>query len=322
MKLKINIFFLSIICLACFRCTTKKEEITFMNDSLVVRINQFIYKDSVAKEITNQLQDVEVVWQPKSINGNFAIITKEKKKGNYCIVIRGSMIAFTNDGFHNWIMQDFNIFSMKPWKFTDSIQNAYVSNGSMLGFQNLLLLKDMQSGETIQDFVQKNSNEKSFTISGHSLGGNLAQLLSSYLVQQANANHRTLFNLITFGATAAGNESFVKDLESKFPNGKRYVIDQDIAPIFPSSEAITKASKIMRLDSTLNLPSLNINGVKANITDALGILGSLIGATNYTQSLLHLKPLVLANVKDTIPNDTIENAFLYHKIDSYAECIK
>jgi hypothetical protein len=319
----------------CFftNCSTKEPKVvSFMEPTLVVQLNQLIYRDTASTEINKNIKNVEVVWNPKSINGNYALVVKEKNKNAYTVVIRGSKIEFSDDGFQNWIMQDFNFFSMKKWNYTDTVKDAYISQGSQLGFENILQLRDLKTDISLEKFITDNIEKNSFIISGHSLGGNLTQVFAAYMHKKLSKDYKAHINIITYGATAAGNKEFVKDLEEKFPTGIRYAIDKDIAPLFPNPEAFTKLQELIKLDSSLKVPSINIKGITINTNDALNAITGitdLIGLTstkNYSQSSLHLKPLSLSIPDNTKPDTEIikngyEKIFYYHKIDSYAQCI-
>jgi len=107
------------------------------------------------------------------------------------LVIRGSVIEFSNEGFQNFVMQDFNIFTIKAWPYTDTIQQAYVSNGAWIGFQNLLQLRDKITGLSIKAFIeQKIPAGYSIVITGHSLGGNLAYPMAGYLKKELPAGKK------------------------------------------------------------------------------------------------------------------------------------
>ena len=322
----------SIVVFAACNTNKKKQQSAtpFFSAKEVVRLNQLIYKDSTTGTFAKYAPDYEVIFLPKAIDGNFAIITKNKTTEQYALVIRGSVMEFSNEGFQNFILQDFNIFTMKKWTYADTVKEVYISNGSWIGFQNLLQLKDNSSGLNIKEFIeQKIPAAASIVITGHSLGGNLACLLAGYLKKELSAGKKEKLQLITFGATAAGNAAFVQDLEDKFPDGERYASDLDIAPVFPDIAQIEKMSKLLGLDTVLKLGSISKD---LNVGNLLNIAGEILEKTNvisktnkYVQSQKHLR-MLMNNEVDVSPTalsvEVIFNkAYQFHKIDRYAKLL-
>lgn len=315
----------------------KKQEADapFLTAKEVVVLNQVIYKDSSSTAIAKHTPDYEAVFVPTAVDGNYAIIAKRKTTEQYALVIRGSVIEFSNEGFQNFILQDFNIFRMKSWNYADTVKEAYISLGAWTGFQNLLRLKDTRTGLTIKEFIeQKIPAHASIVITGHSLGGNLAYPMAGYLKKEIAKDQQKNLQLITFGAPAAGNAAFVKDMEGKFPEGERYAARLDIAPAFPDLERISELAKLTGLDSVLNIGKLNLGGISSEVNtgNLLSIAGEILKKTNiinegnqYMQSSLHLR--VLDNTVDSLPQTALsadaifERAYQFHKVDMYAQLL-
>ncbi len=294
-----------------------------------VLLNQLVYKNNTDDSVTKYAPEFEIVFHPDAVDGTMAMIVKKKDSNQYALVIRGSVIEFSNAGFQNFILQDFNIFTMKKWEYADTVKDAYISKGCFIGFQNLLKLKDKSSSLSIKDFIeQKIPAGSSLVITGHSLGGNLAYPLSGYLKKNLPATQQLQLQLITFGAPAAGNAAFVKDMEEKFPLAERYVIDRDIAPLFPDLDKMAKLSKILGLDSVLNIGGLKINGISANTNDLLKVAGEFLEETNiipegsrYEQSQKQLRELnsnVLGAAPKASADAIFDRAYQFHKVDAYA----
>lgn len=316
-------------------CSTNKKNQTTsarpVSAQEAILLNQLIYKTNLRDSVAKYAPEFEVVFLPKAVNGNLAFIAKKKDSNQYALVIRGSMIEFSKAGFQNFILQDFNIFTMKKWAYADSVKDAYISNGTAVGFNNLLELKDDATQLSIKDFIeQKIPTGSSVVITGHSLGGNLAYPLAGYLKKTLPAQQKLNLQLISFGAPAAGNAAFVQDMEEKFPTAERYVMDKDIAPLFPDMDKIAKVSALLGLDKVLPLHTLTIKGVTVSTNDVLKIAGKLLEKSNiipessrYVQSqkqciVLHSNPI------DSLPQDEIspevifERAYQFHKVDAYA----
>ncbi len=320
-------FILLIIIVACNTTTQKPAE--YINTKEVVQLNQLIYKDSIASAINTALPQYKIVWQPKAYNGNYAVVAKREKTEQYCIIIRGSLIEFSKEGFQNWILQDFNIFNFKKWDYVDTVQRAYVSNGSYIGFNNLLQLKDIATQKSLEQFIQQIPANASLIITGHSLGGNLAQIYASYLWKHLSKAQRSHTKIVTFGATAVGNEFFVKDLEGKFPDAERYEIDKDIAPKFPSMDQLSSISTTLGLDSVLGISGLAkeqsaLSTVFNVITEGAKQLNIIGKENSYAQCMKHQRLLRVPkqNTADTTTNaiaSIFEDIYEYHKIDQYAK---
>ncbi len=321
---------------ACNNDKKKEQQApSFLSAKEVVRLNQLIYNDSTSEAFAKYAAAYDIVFLPKEVNGNLAIIAKNKSAEQYALVIRGSLIEFSNAGFQNFILQDFNIFTIKPWNYTDSIKEAYISNGAFTGFQNLLQLKDIKTGLSIKEFIEtKIPVKSSIVITGHSLGGNLAYPFAGYLKKELPVGKKNNLQLITFAAPAAGNAAFVQDMDEKFPTAERYVTDKDIATVFPDMDKINELAKMIGLDSVLQADRLNIGaiGKKLNAGDLLNIAGEILKQTNvlnktntYVQSQQHLRMLSInaaASSTSPLSVDAIFNrAYQFHKIDTYAELL-
>lgn len=317
--------------IACNTNKKKEQAVTpFLSAKEAVGLNQLIYKDSTNEAFAKYAPAYKVVFLPKAIDGNYAIIAKNKTAEQYALIIRGSVIEFSNEGFHNFILQDFNIFTIKKWEYADTVKEAYISKGTYIGFQNLLQLRDVASGLSIKEFIeQKIPAGASIIVTGHSLGGNLAYPLAGYLKKQLPVGKNENLQLITFGATAAGNAAFVQDLDDKFPDGERYATNLDIAPVFPDIDEIGKMSKLIGLDTVLQLGNIS---KELNAGNLLNIAGEILEKTNvinktnkYVQSQKHLR---LLSKTDTATSTTplsvdaiFNKAYQFHKIDMYAELL-
>jgi Lipase (class 3) len=313
----------------------EQQVVPFLSAKEAVLFNQLIYKANTTEAIAEYAPAYELVFIPKAVGGNYAIIAKSKTAEQYVLVVRGSVMKFSNEGFQNFILQDFNIFTIKPWSYTDTTKEAYISNGAWIGFQNLLQLRDIKTGLSLKEFIEQKSNPSaSIVITGHSLGGNLAYPLAGYLKNQLPKGKKENLQLITFGAPAAGNAAFVQDLDDKFPDGERYTTDLDIAPVFPDIEQISKMAKLTGLDSVLQLGKLNLNGIskELNAENLLSIAGEILEKTKvvnktnkYVQSQKHLRLLTnkdTANADAPLSADAIFNkAYQFHKVDMYAELL-
>lgn len=316
---------------ACNSGNKKQEPAPFLSSKETILFNQVVYKINHKDSFAKYAPGYDIVFLPQPVNGNLALIVKNKITEQYALVIRGSLIEFTNAGFQNFILQDFNIFTIKKWQYADTVKEAYISNGAYTGFQNLLQLKDINTGLAIKEFIeQKIPVDASIVITGHSLGGNLAYPLAGYLKKELPVEKKNRLQLVTFGAPAAGNAAFVQDMEEKFPEAERYTIDKDIAPVFPDYARMGELARMIGIDSVLDIDKLIAGGTPADInaSDIINIAGELleqggvITKTNkYVQSQKHLRVLTS---NDTASSHSVSvealfnRAYQFHKADAYA----
>lgn len=230
--------------------------------------SQIAYCPDPQQQLDKHLPEWKVIWNATALNGNHAFIATDNEK--YVIAIRGSLIEFSWDAFENWIYQDLNIGSQEKWEYSNT-SGAKISTGSYRGFQNLIKLKDKTSEKNILGFLQENIKDKnSIIITGHSLGGNLATVLASYLsFKLKETNHTNEITVITFAAPAAGNTTFAKDFNAKFPQSVRIENEGDIVPKFPCASAVASLGKLYSTStstSTLTLTSSSAPPSASEIT--------------------------------------------------------
>ncbi|MEO5563378.1 MAG: hypothetical protein ABIR18_08085 [Chitinophagaceae bacterium] len=229
-----------LILLSQLSCGQHNKIATPLSNETACIFSQISYCSNTQEKVNKYLPGWKVVWDATALNGNHAFIANDG--GKYVVVIRGSLMEFSWDAFENWIYQDLNIVSQQKWTYTDPSANAKISTGSYRGWQNISTIKDKKSGKDLLSFLLDKSNQKDpIYVTGHSLGGNLATVLASYLsfkFKEAGRSSENI-NVITFAAPAAGNEGFAKEFDKTFPRSVRIENTEDIVPKFPCTSAVT-----------------------------------------------------------------------------------
>ena len=232
----------------------------------------------------------KLVWDGKEIEGNKAIVVHD---GNtYTIGIRGSLMDFSWAAVQNWIYQDLNVVSLERWTYTNEGSNAKVGLGSYHGFRNLEKMVDTKTGQTLFAFLEnKTATETPILITGHSLGGNLATLVGSWLWQEFknNGHPRNAINVITFAAPAAGSSSFADDFDKKFPNAMRFENKFDIVPKFPCSTAVAALGNLF--DTTLDASKINVGykNISTSLDKVFGSLSAALMILEFTNGIADFK---------------------------------
>jgi len=205
------------------------------------------YSSDPLSDINNYLPGWKIVWNGlQSPDGNYAFIATDPAEETYALAIRGSLPPqdiFSNwDAFANWILEDLDVITQVSWPYATTA-NPLISNGANTAFNNLRgMLDTLGSGLSVTDFLLTNAVKpgRQVLITGHSLGGNIANVFASYFVSTLTGNGYSAGNvsLFTFAAPAPGNGDFATDLDTKLPTAWHYQNSNDIVPNFPVSDTI------------------------------------------------------------------------------------
>lgn len=244
------------------------------------------------KDIENLMPDWKIVWNGiETAVANYAFIAVDKPGENYVLAIRGSVPddgTFSDwDVFANWVLEDLGVGTQASWLYASTPQ-ARISTGAFLGFMSMLDMKDsLGSGLSITDYLLANitGKGKKLTITGHSLGGNIANVYSSFYVQLLMQQGRPTDNisLYTFAAPAAGNADFATDLDAKLPAAWHYHNINDIVPNFPVFDRLVFTS-LMYLPQPLAAEiTVNYNGSTVTLREAFLMLAGAFQQLGYQQ---------------------------------------
>jgi hypothetical protein len=333
-----TIIAVSLITLLFFGCkqTDSKKNSFFSKASFsaatACMLSQISYCDNQQDSLHKYLPKWSIVWKPQAINGNDAYVATDGT--NYAVAMRGSLIKFSWNAFDNWIYQNLNVAVQKSWEFTDSSIAAKVSLGAYSGWQNINKLTDSSNGKTLWQFLDSVTTLNTpIYITGHSLGGNLATIYSSWLYtnfKKAEHPHDNI-NVITFAAPAVGNKLFAEDFNKKFPQAMRFENTQDIVPKFPVAEAVTDLKNLYKpmpaateITVGYKILAIKLSTFLSTLPLAMKALETTNGNSVYTQTNGAGNPITIPLTSKNNTN-TMEAWFAeaahQHSIVQYAKAI-
>jgi len=193
-----------------------------------------------ASDIGGQLQNADyatqgewsVVWGPvDDAYGNLAYVAKSASSSKYAVVIRGSETSFSFDTIYNWF---YNLYVtwQSQWPYLPAQPDAMLSYGSWIQARNLIAAPWYR--QTLGTFLATSIPKgATIAVTGHSLGGNLATVLASwisYVRGPASNQPDPDIEVYTFAAPSAGNEQFAAGFNARFPNSYRYWNTLDAVP--------------------------------------------------------------------------------------------
>jgi triacylglycerol lipase len=206
------------------------------DQAIMMTLSAIAYQSDIAGQLKNKTYatggDWSLVWGPvQNDYGNLAFVVRSASTGNFALVIRGSLITFTWAALENWFY-DLDVLLQSSWPYFPNASGAMVSNGTY--WQAYGLASTTWGGQTLASFLM-NFVPRSATlyVTGHSLGGNLATVLASWISAlrgpapgQQDPNTRPY----TFAAPSPGNTVFASAYNARFPNSWRYWNVLDVVP--------------------------------------------------------------------------------------------
>lgn len=256
---------------------------------------------NVVKDMGSVMPGWQVVWNGKpTIDDNYAYIAFNASEKKYALVIRGSVFdGFKSwDTFANWILEDMNAIVMLSWPYAPTTQKPLIAAGAYIAFTNLLFMEDsMGSGKCIGEYLLTHAIEggNNLIITGHSLGGNIANVFASYFVQMLIDRNLSTSNvsLFTFAAPASGNADFALDLDDKLPAAWHYENQNDMVPKFPvftglvytSNTFAPKTPDANQITVAFNPKTVTLNGPNLTLHDAYMAIAGIFAKNGYVQPI-------------------------------------
>ncbi len=245
--------------------------------------SQIAYASNVDEKLKQYLPQWRLVWEGKSIGGNYAFIATNGE--GFVLAIRGSLLEFSWDAFKNWVYQDFHVTTFKAWPHTNDSSKARIAAGAWDGWQNLCQMTDKSTGKTMLAFLQENIKASTpLLITGHSLGGNLAIVYGSYFWQQMKLKKTTgtNINVISFASPAAGNTSFAEDFNKKFPKAIRYENRHDLVPKFPCIGRVASLGELYDSIPSASSITVSYNNMTISLSDVFWMLNTSLRVLSFS----------------------------------------
>jgi hypothetical protein len=176
-----------------------------------------------------------LVWGPATDQGILAYVAQAANKTTYALTFRGSLNQIVvHDFLRNWLVNDGDVLKQVPFDYPASA-GAQISSGANASLGSVEGLVDPITQQKLPAFIGGLAAGApiDLIITGHSLGGGLAQVGSLWLYAQLEpaARAKITFLPCTFAAPTFGNQQFATLYETTFPNAYRAVNTLDIVPM-------------------------------------------------------------------------------------------
>ncbi len=172
-------------------------------------------------------------WGP-AVNSDFSnmmFVAKDTTANplRYAIAIRGTDWCY----FFNW-KEDIGAIEFDAYPYGGSVDS--VSHGALYGLNQLLAMRDPVTQKTLIAYLNDiPAGNNAMYITGHSLGGQLATILSSWFLDNGYSSKFSL-KAYTFAAPSTGNESYAQHYSNIFAasnaESHRIVNSNDLVPNF------------------------------------------------------------------------------------------
>jgi len=294
-----------------------------------VLLSSITNSSNPSQDMDTLLPGWTIVWNGReTFDGNYAFIAADPSYTQYALAIRGSLPP--NDifdnwyEFTNWILEDLDVLTRVNWPYVTSGE-ALISKGTFTAFTNVQNMKDTTGAMgSIFDYLKVNAvlANKKIIITGHSLGGNIANVYASYFISALlQEGYSADTHLYTFAAPAAGNSNFATDLDNKLSNAWHYENRYDIVPKFPVSTSILEVASLFLPEPLAAEIMVTHDGHDFTLKEAITLLAGIFYLYDYKQQSNNYT--VFSNELDNqYENNTIKDwlcqAGYQHAISNYA----
>lgn len=295
-----------------------------------VLLTYVTYASDPVNDISSYLPGWKIVWNGiQTSDGNYAFIAVDATGANYALAIRGSLPPqdiFDNwDAFANWILEDLDVVTQVSWPYA-STPNPLISNGANTSFTNLLDMQDaLGSGVSLTDYLVTNVIQPGnpLTIAGHSLGGNIANVFTSYFITTITGEQYSSDNvsLYTFAAPAPGNGDFATDLDTKLPAAWHYQNANDIVPNFPVSDTIFLTGFLYDPAPAASAITVTYKGYTVSLREAFFLLSGvflLYGYQQQSNNYTIFNTALYTEYESNTADDWFAQAGSQHAVSNYA----
>ncbi|NIG55047.1 hypothetical protein [Chitinophaga sp. Cy-1792] len=261
---------------------------------LAVTLCNLVSDFNPVKNISKIAPEWNVTWSGgEPSDPNYCMLVYLNGTDTYGLVFRGSVMekgVFTKwDEISDWVLEDLND-EMVYWPYHygvlkfDIADMPCVGAGSLIALTNILKMVDKPTRAPLLTALTSLQNMGfKLIITGHSLGGNLAKVYTSYLFRALPQLAQEKVRLCTFAAPASGNQAFMDDLNKKIGgNQVHYQNKYDIVPGFPTAEGIAAAGLLYNPSPAAD-KIIAVDGTDITLKAVLMDLGNKFGKLGYKE---------------------------------------
>ncbi|MEO8513035.1 MAG: hypothetical protein ABI543_05725 [Ignavibacteria bacterium] len=196
--------------------------------------NAIQIRDSINIQLTDSNYATANKWQvcwgpgvsPSGDNLMYMAVDSTGDSLQYAICVRGTVFNFAN------IVEDIEVWDLEKWPYTSNGDS--IALGSLKGLDTLLATTDPLTSQSLQAYLNTlNAPKQKMFITGHSLGGAMATLVTKWFMDIGLISKFKL-EMYTFAAPTVGNITFVSSFHSSMlaagGESHRCVNTKDVVP--------------------------------------------------------------------------------------------
>lgn len=201
---------------------------SYIKDSLIIQLQNSSYATG-----GNWVLDWGPALSPDKANMMYVAKDTSVTPPGYCIAVRGTDWCFPFD----W-KQDLGAIEFVKYPFSSGSGDS-VSYGALEGLNALLAMTDSVTGKTLSQYLNDfPSGTNRMFITGHSLGGQLATILSSWFLDNGYSSKFKL-KAYTYAAPSVGNQNYADHYTQIFSTANaeshRVINTNDLVPQFSAN---------------------------------------------------------------------------------------